>query len=215
MASIVLATQNEKKRVELQALCADVARVLTLAEVGLSGLDIVEDGDTFHANAEIKARAVRRALQEQGVPPDLLAIVADDSGLCVDALAGNPGVRSARFASDHGQGAGDADNNAWLLSCLTHTPEAERGARFVSVICLLGADGRLAFCEGRVDGHIARDLQGTGGFGYDPLFVPLATPGRRMAELAPAEKHAISHRGHAMRAAVALLRSWRQEQTMA
>lgn len=209
MASVVLATQNEKKRMELQVLCAGVARVLSLAEVGLADLEIVEDGDTFHANAEIKARAVMHALQTQGSPFDLLAVVADDSGLCVDALEGAPGVRSARFASDHGRGTGDADNNAWLLQCLAQVRDGERSARFVSVICLLGSDGRQTFCEGSVEGDIARDLVGCGGFGYDPLFLPRASPGRRMAELAPAEKHAISHRGHAMRQAVAQLEAWR------
>jgi XTP/dITP diphosphohydrolase len=194
---LVLATGNAKKGKELRELAAGRFDVATLADVGLAGLDIVEDGLTFAANAQIKCDAVWAAL-----PPrdDVFAVLADDSGLIVDALDGKPGVRSARFAIDHGTGAGDAANNALLLLLLAPVPDERRTARFAAAIHARTKDGRVVTSYGTVEGRIARDERGAGGFGYDPLFVPLAVAdGRRMSELSADEKHAISHRGKAMR----------------
>lgn len=209
--ALLLATQNAKKRKELEALTQDSFRVLTLDDMDLCALEIEENGDTFEANAAIKAHAVLAALNAraeggaQRVDGPIAAVLADDSGICVDALAGAPGVRSARFAEDHGAGRGDADNNRLLLQKLRGVPAPARSARFVCAICLLTPDGTTRFAFGEVEGHIAEDERGEGGFGYDPLFCPVEAPGKRMAELTASEKHAISHRGHAIRRALQLL----------
>lgn len=201
---LVLATQNAKKRKELEAL-ARGHPVRTLDELGLSGLEIVEDGETFRANAEKKARAVYEALKAKGALGEVLAVLADDSGICVDALSGAPGVRSARFAKDHGAGAGDEANNALLLQKLEGVPDEERTGRFACAICVITKDGETFIEEGTVEGRIAREERGENGFGYDPLFLPDEHPDRHLAELSSEEKHAISHRGRAMRKALARL----------
>lgn len=205
---VILATQNAKKGKELAELAAGRFLVKTLRDVGLEDIVIHETGLTFQENARIKADTVLEALSE-GARAETFAIVADDSGILVDALCppggrpfvdGKPGVRSARFAADHGTGEGDAANNALLLSLLEPVPDASRTARFASAVCArVVGTGALHEAWGTVEGHVARDLLGSGGFGYDPLFLPVETPGRRMAELSPEEKHRISHRGRAMR----------------
>ena len=155
---------------------------------------MTESGSTLEANARIKAEALRDAL-------GLLAI-ADDTGLEVDALDGEPGVRSARFAGEH---ATDADNKALLLQRLAALDGRPRTARFATVALAAGPEGREVAARGVVEGTIATAERGTGGFGYDPLFVPVEGDGRTFAEMASAEKHAISHRGRAFRALAAAL----------
>jgi XTP/dITP diphosphohydrolase len=153
-----------------------------------------ETGDTFRANAELKARA---AAAETG----LLAL-ADDSGLQVDALQGAPGVYSARYA---GQAASDEENNQRLVAELLG--ESNRRARFRCVLAL--ADpmaGELVFSDGTIEGVVAQSPRGAGGFGYDPLFLPDGFGGRSFAELAPAEKDSVSHRARAVRAMLPGLR---------
>jgi XTP/dITP diphosphohydrolase len=119
--------------------------------------------------------------------------LGDDSGLCVDALGGGPGVRSARYA------ATDAERRAKLLQALQAVPEAQRGAHFFCAVALSAPDGRqIHRAEGRVDGAIAKEARGENGFGYDPLFLPLETPGRTLAELETARKNELSHRGRAL-----------------
>ncbi len=148
--------------------------------------DVEETGATFDANARIKATALSRAV---GV-----LSVADDSGLVVDALGGAPGVHSSRYAE-----TGDvADNIAKLLRELGDSDD--RTARFVTVALAVWPDGREVVVRGEVEGHITRAPRGTGGFGYDPVFQPVDGDGRTFAEMAPAEKHALSHRGRALRA---------------
>lgn len=150
-----------------------------------------ETGETFAENALIKARAVRAATGE--------VVIADDSGLEVDALGGRPGVRSARYA---GEEATDGQNLARVLEDLAAAGGDGRG-RYVCVIALIDADGDEHLFEGRCEGQITFELRGDGGFGYDPAFIPEATGAaddRTAAELAPEEKHAISHRGAAARA---------------
>lgn len=205
MKTLLLATQNAKKGKELAELARGSFLVRTLADVGLTDLDIDESGLTFAENARIKARAVKAALPA-GLARETAWVLADDSGLVVDALDGKPGVRSARFAADHGTGEGDEANNELLLLLLAPVPDERRSARFACAVCALAVEGD-ALCEafGTVEGHLARDLSGTGGFGYDPLFIPVAHAPRRMAELSSQEKHAISHRGAAMRAVLAAL----------
>lgn len=205
MSVVLLATQNAKKGRELEELARGRFAVRTLADVGLAGLAIDESGTTFAANARIKVDAVIAALSA-GQRAGIFAALGDDSGLVVDALGGRPGVRSARFALDAGTGQGDADNNALLLLMLAAVPGPMRAARFVSAVCAVVLEtGAVHEASGVVNGRIAADLSGEGGFGYDPLFLCDDMPGRRMAELSTDEKHAISHRGRAMRALLAKL----------
>jgi XTP/dITP diphosphohydrolase len=183
---LLLATRNVKKLRELQRI---------LAAVELVGLDDVppydevpESGLTFAENALIKAR---EGAERTGVPT-----AADDSGLAVDALNGMPGVFSARWAGRHGD---DAANLELLLAQVTDVPDAHRGAAFVCVAALVLPDGREWTVEGEMRGRLVRSPRGTGGFGYDPIFVADGET-RTNAELSPVEKDAISHRGKAFRA---------------
>ena len=164
----------------------------SLAGVALPDeIDVRETGTTFEDNARIKAAALGGAL-------GLLA-VADDSGLEVDALDGAPGVYSARFAGAH---ATDQDNVELLLRKLEALAPAPRTARFVTVALARWPDGAEVVARGEVEGVITASPRGAGGFGYDPVFVPVPGDGRTFAEMAPEEKHAISHRGRAFRALV-------------
>ncbi len=187
---LVLASRNKKKIAEMEALLAayvpDV-HILSLDDIGYVG-DIVEDGDTFEANALIKARTAARACA------DRYATVADDSGLAVDALGGAPGVYSARYA---GEGHDDAANNACLIAHLASVPAARRTARFVCTIALHLPDGREYTVRGETEGLIIDTPRGEGGFGYDPYFYSPAF-GKTFAELTPNEKNAVSHRGRAV-----------------
>jgi XTP/dITP diphosphohydrolase len=186
---IVLASANPGKQREFAALLA--AHGIELLLQSALGIDSIEEsGNTFVENALLKARhaALRSALPA----------LADDSGLEVDALDGAPGVRSARFA---GERASDADNNALLLSRLAGVPAALRGARYRCVLALVrnASDAAPLLAEGAWEGRIAQAPAGSGGFGYDPLFLPADRPGTA-AQLAPEAKNAISHRGRALQA---------------
>jgi XTP/dITP diphosphohydrolase len=191
--TIVLATSNEGKAAELRALLADLpVQLVTTAEVLGEKLSLPEDGDTFEANAIQKARAICGATR--------MVALADDSGLEVDGLGGRPGVRSARFAHDR---ATDAENNAALLRALEEAErDDERKACFRCVLALASPwqEEVVETAEGRVDGTIARDPRGSGGFGYDPLFLPVEAEGSSMAELGEERKNQISHRSRAVRA---------------
>jgi len=181
--TIVLATHNAKKRAELARILAPLGH--TLADVPLS--DVEETGLTFEENARLKAES---GCRESGLP-----CVGDDSGLCVDALDGAPGVFSARFSGVHGD---DGANIAKLLDLMKDVPEASRTARFVCAICCLFPDGREITLRGTCEGKIAFEPAGAGGFGYDPVFLPMEAPGRTMAQLAPEVKDRLSHRGRAL-----------------
>jgi XTP/dITP diphosphohydrolase len=190
--TLVIATSNEGKLTELRALFGDLpVQLLSLPNVLGDGLVIPEDGATFEANAVIKARAACNATG--------LYALADDSGLEVTALGGRPGVRSARFAHER---ATDAENNAALLRALEDVPDAERSARFRCVLALASPWDReqVETAVGSVEGLIARAPRGSGGFGYDPLFILPELGGRAVAELDEADKNTISHRGRAARA---------------
>ncbi|MDO8880871.1 MAG: RdgB/HAM1 family non-canonical purine NTP pyrophosphatase [Coriobacteriia bacterium] len=192
---VVVATANRGKLAEIRS-ALDFAgwEFVTVADLGREPLDVEETGDTFEANARLKAQAYREAFG--------MAALADDSGLQVDALGGEPGVYSSRYA---GADATDADNNAKLLGALAEVPAEMRTARFRSVIVLIDEDGSETVAVGACEGSIGYEARGEGGFGYDPLFSPNAVPGRTMAELDLAEKNAISHRGAALRALKAAL----------
>ncbi|MBQ9121261.1 MAG: XTP/dITP diphosphatase [Clostridia bacterium] len=185
---IVLASRNKKKIQELQALICRIAdldlRVLSLDDIGYHG-DIEENGKTFEENSMIKA-SVPAALGYIGV--------ADDSGLQVDALGGEPGVYSARYS---GEGANDAKNNEKLLSRLKNIPPMQRSAKFVCVISCVFPDGRRFSVRGECPGRILTEYAGNSGFGYDPLFY-YEPMGRSFAELTAEEKNQVSHRGRAM-----------------
>lgn len=195
---ICAASNNAGKLKELRRILERMGHeVKSLRDLGID-LDPEETGTTFTENARIKAEAF---CQASGLPT-----VADDSGLCVDALNGAPGVYSARYAGHHGD---DAANNAKLLHEMQDVSADKRAARFVSAVCFLLPDGRELLVEGECPGTVAFTETGTNGFGYDPLFVPDRvglpdgttaenTARRSYAELADAEKDAISHRGRAM-----------------
>ncbi len=190
---LYLASNNRHKLEELTAICAPVlpGTELRLARDLDPGIDWDETGDTFEANARIKAETVRRVALALGVRAGVLA---DDSGLAVDALGGAPGVQSARFAGRPGD---DAANNAKLLRDLAAVPEGQRGARFVCVLHYIDADGRAAAFRGECPGSILPAARGAHGFGYDPLFLVAGTT-RALAELPAAEKNAVSHRRRAL-----------------
>lgn len=185
---VVLASGNINKIREMQQLltelCGKEITVLSLKDIGFTD-DIIEDGDSFEANALIKARAPRS---------NEYAVIADDSGLMVDALNGEPGIYSARYA---GEECDDAANNEKLLKKLADTPDDKMSARFVSCIACVFPDGRQITAEGICEGIIIREYRGNGGFGYDPLFY-VPTVGKTFAEMTSDEKNSCSHRSKAM-----------------
>lgn len=191
---LVLATRNAKKLRELEEILAQAGLDVTLEPLPDSAPDVVEDGLTFAQNAVKKARS---AAEATGLPA-----VADDSGLCVDALNEMPGVLSARWA---GSGKDDAANLALVLDQLRDVPDTHLGAHFACAMAIALPGGEDRVVGGRMDGSLVREPRGDGGFGYDPVFLPdghdLTT-----AEMPAAEKHAISHRGQALRALVPVLR---------
>ncbi|HEY9564004.1 MAG TPA: RdgB/HAM1 family non-canonical purine NTP pyrophosphatase [Nocardioides sp.] len=190
---VFLASRNAKKLAEMERILSPL--VAGIRVLGLDDVDTydepVEDQPDFAGNALLKARA---AVAATGLPA-----VADDSGLCVDALNGMPGVRSARWS---GPPKSDQRNNELLLAQLYDVPDERRGAHFTCAVafCVPGADGALSehVVEGRMDGRIIREVRGEGGFGYDVLFVAEGYD-VTTAELSREEKDAISHRGRAMR----------------
>ncbi|MBQ9784716.1 MAG: RdgB/HAM1 family non-canonical purine NTP pyrophosphatase [Clostridia bacterium] len=197
---IVLASRNQKKIAELRTLlCEEFSdvEILSLDDVGITG-DIEENGTTFEENALIKARVAATSGYIG---------VADDSGIAVDALGGEPGVYSARyaakcnFAGDHD----DEGNNQCLLYNLRDVPDEERTGGYVCAVACVLPDGREFTVRGEARGRILREYHGTGGFGYDPLFW-FDQFGKTFAEVSAEEKHAVSHRGRAIRAFAAKLK---------
>jgi len=186
---VIVATGNPHKVGEIRAALPDAGFEFVAATDAGVWIEPEETGETFLQNARIKARA---AFELFGC-----AALADDSGLEVDALDGAPGVHSARYA---GAKASDAANNAKLLSALLDVPAEKRTARFRCVIVFIAEDGSEVVAEGACEGSIGFSPRGDKGFGYDPLFLPGAVPGRTMAELVLEEKTAISHRGKALAA---------------
>ena len=195
----VLATHNPNKVREMSAILGQFGvEVVSPKELGIT-VEVEETGTTFEANALIKAETICKA---SGLPT-----IADDSGLCVEALNGAPGVYSARYCGRHGD---DEANNDKLLEAMKDIPAGQRGAKFVAAVCFILPDGRHLTCVGECPGSVAfARLAGDYGFGYDPLFIPAEcgvgktgrrpnTEGRSYAQLTPDEKDAISHRGNAL-----------------
>ena len=195
---ILLASTNRGKIAELQRMFSSLPHAVLVTPEELGGLpEVVEDLPTFEGNAAKKAVEIATAL---GV-----AVLADDSGLEVDALGGAPGVHSARYAGD---AADDRDNNAKLLAALSDLVIERRTARFRCVLAFVDLDGDLGaephLEHGTCEGRIGLAERGAGGFGYDPLFV-VGPGGRTLAELTPQEKGSMSHRGEAARKMIAYL----------
>ena len=189
---LVLATANQHKIIELTRILA--ASSVAVEIVGLDQFpgapDVAETGATFTENALLKAVAIA---EFTGLPA-----VADDSGLCADALNGMPGVLSARWAGRHGD---DAANLRLVLDQLSDVPDQRRGAHFICVAALVLPSGQEFISEGTVHGSLIREPRGTNGFGYDPIFVPDGES-HTTGELSAADKDAISHRGRALRGLV-------------
>lgn len=186
----IVATHNIKKRDELCRILGPLGINVHLAEeLGIELTDAEETGTTFEENAFIKAES---GCRESGLP-----CIADDSGLAVDALNGDPGVYSARYSGGHGN---DDANNELVLKNLTGVPDEERGAAYVSAVCLVYPDGRKIEVRGECRGRMGYEPIGTGGFGYDVIFLPDEYGyTKTMAQLTDDEKDAISHRGKALR----------------
>ena len=182
---VILASKNQHKLTELSAILSQLGFEIALeSEYGLD-IDVEETGTTFEENSFLKAAAVMKA---SGLP-----VLADDSGLMVDALDGAPGVYSARY----GHKASDKERTAYLLENMKDVPEERRGAKFVCVITCLFPDGRKIVARGECPGVIARAPHGENGFGYDPVFY-LPELGMTYAELPSEQKNAISHRARAL-----------------
>ncbi len=193
---LVLGTRNRKKGQEIFEILGDLP--LELKDLGAfpGAPEVVEDGDTFEANARKKAVELAKALGQW--------VLGEDSGLVVPALNGRPGVYSARYAGKHGD---DAANNARLLAELAPLPDDRRAAYYVCTAAVADPRGEVrAVTEGRCHGVIVRELRGTGGFGYDPLFL-IPEYHRTFGELSPRVKHAFSHRARALARLRPVLRS--------
>jgi XTP/dITP diphosphohydrolase len=188
---LTVASSNRGKLAEFQALLGDDVDIISILDLDIESPE--ETGATFEDNALLKARHLHHEVG--GV------VLADDSGLEVDALSGEPGVRSARFAGDHHD---DADNRALLLERMASVPADQRSARFVAAIAIIDTPGHESLVRQTCEGRITYEERGSNGFGYDPLFE--LPNGRTMAELTRDEKGAVSHRGKAVRAALPILR---------
>jgi XTP/dITP diphosphohydrolase len=186
---IIFATGNKNKLRELREILPDFAgEVITMKEAGFTG-DIDENGKTFSENAMIKASSIAAQF-----PEDI--VIADDSGLCIDALGGEPGVYSARYL---GEDTPYEKKNSIILERLSAVPFEKRTARFVCAVAVCLPGGEDFTVEGTIEGHIHDRIEGEGGFGYDPIFY-VQDAHMTTAQMTPDEKNAISHRGKAMRA---------------
>ena len=193
MERIIAATRNEGKIREMNAITKELGiAILSRDAAGVPPVEIEETGTTFEENSYIKAKAI---MEMTGEPA-----LADDSGICCDYLGGAPGVQSARWS-----GGSDEDNNAKLVRLTVDVPPEERIARYVCVMTLVFPDGEVIRARGEIEGTIITEPRGTGGFGYDPYFVPKGDT-RTFAEYPAEEKNAISHRGRALQEMARLLK---------
>lgn len=187
MKTYILASKNNHKAKEINEILGSGFKIITQSEAGATDIEVIEDGDTFEANAIKKAEELCAAT---GKPT-----IADDSGLCVDLLDGAPGVYTARYA---GENATDAENIEKLLSALGDAPLSERSAKFVCVIALARPNEETVTFRGECSGLISLSPHGNGGFGYDPVFY-VPSYDCTMSELEPDIKNAISHRSDALK----------------
>lgn len=183
----IIATNNKKKLKELSAILGALGvEAVSLAEAGVES-DVEETGTTFEENSRLKAVA---AMEKSGLPA-----IADDSGLEVDALGGEPGIYSARYGGD--KCADDKERYEYLLENMKNVPDGKRSARFVSVITCTFPDGREVVARGEIEGEILRAPSGEGGFGYDPIFF-VPSEGMTTAEMSAERKNEISHRARSL-----------------
>lgn len=188
---LIIASNNKHKIYEIKKILGNsFDEILSLSEAGIAH-ETLEDGNTFMDNARKKAREIAEL---SGT-----AALADDSGICVNALGGEPGVYSARYAGEHGD---DEANNRLLLERIL--PHSDKSAYYACAMALVYPDGREVLAEGYMHGTITHDARGTRGFGYDPLFIPVGES-RTVAEMTDEEKNAISHRARALSALLAKL----------
>jgi XTP/dITP diphosphohydrolase len=198
LGPLVLATTNPHKAREIREIFAATGLEIELLDRPLDAPDVPETEVTLLGNALLKARALAAATG--------MAAVAEDTGIEVEALGGAPGVRSARYAGEPPDE--DANVDKVLAQLAAEQAPEQRRARFVTAAVVVWPDGRQLTAEGVVEGWVATERRGRGGFGYDPVFVPLESDGRTFAEMAeesPGAKHALSHRGRAFRALAAAL----------
>ncbi|RKJ43030.1 XTP/dITP diphosphatase [bacterium 1XD8-76] len=191
---VIVATGNKDKVKEIKEILSDMdALVVTMKDAGVSA-EPEEDGATFLENAVIKAKAVAEKAAKSSDWKDAV-VMADDSGLVIDALNGEPGIYSARYM---GHDTSYREKNANLIERMDNVPEEERSARFVCAVAAVCPGGKILTAEAAMEGRIAYEERGQGGFGYDPIFY-LPEFDRTSAELSPEEKNSISHRGKALR----------------
>lgn len=195
---IIVATSNNNKVKEIKNVLGSSFEIMTMGEAGID-VDIIEDGTTFEENALIKVRAIKPYVKDI----NHTILLADDSGLCVDALDGEPGIFSARYA---GLNVTYLDNNKKLLNAMKNVPLSERDAEFICSIALIFPDNEEWTCRGVVHGKIATELTGHDGFGYDPLFIENKS-GLTYAQMSLEEKNEISHRAIAIKKACQKIRS--------
>lgn len=193
MKRLILASNNQKKIKEMKEILKDLNFEVKSLENENINIDVVEDGMTFEENAKKKAKEIYEFLLRRGDKD--FVVLADDSGLAVDYLGGEPGIYSARYCGEHGN---DKKNNEKLLNNLKGISRENRDAKFVCELAMFTDKGKYFRVKGEVHGYIIEELHGEGGFGYDPIFFyePLR---KTFAELAPEEKNKISHRGVALR----------------
>lgn len=197
MKTAILASQNKNKIREIDAILSERGiRAISRDEAGIPTDDIEETGSTFEENSLIKAKAIREMIEGDEALSDYLEspVIADDSGLMVDALDGEPGVYSARYA---GEGCTYDDNNSKLLDALKGVPDKDRTAHFVTVITMIYPDGQIITAKGECHGRIIKEKRGSEGFGYDPVFMPDGYD-RTFAELGSDVKNRIGHRAQAL-----------------
>lgn len=188
MTTFLIATGNAHKKTEFERILSPLGiKIQTSKELGIDLPEVDETGSTFEENALLKA--------ESGCRTSGLPTLSDDSGLCVDALFGAPGIYSARYSSDGGEHGDDKANNKKLLRELLSVPQEKRGAHYVCAVACVFPDGRQLVVRGECNGYIGFEERGNGGFGYDPLFV---VSDKTFAEITPAEKDAQSHRSVAL-----------------
>lgn len=193
MKKLILASNNKKKIMEMKEILKELDIDVRSLENENIDIDVIEDGKTFEENAKKKAKEIYEFLIKRG-DKDFI-VLADDSGLAVDYLNGEPGIYSARYSGEHGN---DAKNNEKLLKNLNGVPKENRGARFICQLAMFTEQGEYFKVIGEVKGYIIEELHGEGGFGYDPLFFyePLK---KTFAELTSEEKNQVSHRGKALK----------------
>ena len=192
MKKLILASNNKKKIKEMKEILKELdIEVKSLENEGID-IDVVEDGKTFEENAKKKAKEIYEYLIKRG--DNNFIVLADDSGLAVDYLNGEPGIYSARYSGEHGN---DVKNNEKLLKNLNGVSKKDRGAKFICQLAMFTDEGEYFKVTGEVKGHIMEELHGEGGFGYDPLFF-YESLNKTFAELTSEEKNEISHRGIAL-----------------